>query len=78
MSPKKEAFQIDLTRKEHPVSAARLEQFIQDQEPEMQLAVRLPTRLCLALKIHAAQTRQTQKQILTRLLTDYLEQHAAL
>lgn len=77
MSPKKAAFQIDLTRKERPAPSTRLEQFIADQEPETQLAVRVPTRLCLALKLHAVQTRQTQKQIVTRLIADYLEQHAA-
>ena len=77
MSTKKEMFHIDLTRKEHQPTDDRLEQFIQDQEPETQLAVRIPTRLCVALKIHAAQTRQTQKQIITRLLEDYLQQHHA-
>lgn len=76
MSTKKELFQIDLTRKEHPPMAdERLEQFIQDQEPETQLAVRIPTRLCVALKIHAAQTRQTQKEIIARLIEEYLKQH---
>ena len=77
MSPKKEALQIDLTRKERQAPSTLLEQFLADQEPEAQLAVRIPTRLCLALKLHAVQTRQTQKQIVTRLITDYLEQHAA-
>ena len=77
MTNKKETFQIDLTRKERSSIDENLEQFIQDQEPEMQLAVRIPARLCTALKIHAAQTRQTQKQIIVRLIEDYLEQHVS-
>jgi hypothetical protein len=77
MSTKKEAFQIDLTRKERLSSVERLEQFIHEQEPETQLAVRIPSRLCTALKIHAVQTGQTQKQIITRLIAEYLERHAA-
>ena len=77
MSTKKDAFQIDLTRKERPSSTERLEHFIYDQEPETQLAVRIPTRLCTALKIHAVQTGQTQKQIITRLIAEYLDHHSA-
>ena len=77
MSTKKEAFQIDLTRKERPSSVERLEQFIHEQEPETQLAVRISARLCTALKIHAVQTGQTQKQIITRLIAEYLERHTA-
>lgn len=53
-----------------------LEEFIQGQEPAGQLAVRVPLRLLQTLKVHAARTHQTQKEIVIRLIEEYLAQHA--
>jgi len=68
-------FTLDRTTAQAP-ALTPLEQFIQGQEPEGQLAVRMPLRLLQSLKIHAVQTHQTQKELVTRLITEYLAQHA--
>ncbi len=68
-------FTLDRTTSQTPTQTP-LEQFVQGQEPEGQLAVRVPLRLLQILKIHAAQTHQTQKEIVIRLIEEYLAQHA--
>jgi len=69
-------FTLDRTTPER-AALTPLEAFIQGQEPEGQLAVRLPLRLLQTLKVHAARTHQTQKEIVMRLIEEYLAQHAA-
>jgi hypothetical protein len=68
-------FTLDRTLPQRAASTP-LDEFIQGQEPEGQLAVRVPLRLLQILKIHAAQTHQTQKEIVIRLIEAYLAQHA--
>lgn len=73
----KTAVDFTLDRTTPPARALTpLEQFIQGQEPEGQLAVRMPLRLLQGLKVHAVHTHQTQKEIVTRLIAEYLAQHA--
>ena len=77
----KSSTRFDMLRKD-PVSAApaaeSLEQFVTGEEPTTQISLRLPKSLVRALKIHMAQTNQTQQTILQRLLEAYLRQQGAL
>lgn len=50
-----------------------VDRFAAGVEPEVTKTFRIPLRLSRQLKIHAAQTAQTEKDILIRLLTEYLE-----
>lgn len=68
-------FTLDRTTPQ-PAGLTPLDAFIQGQEPEGQLAVRMPLRLLQTLKVHAARTHQTQKEIVVRLIEEYLAQHA--
>ena len=72
---------FDLLRKAPPAAAPAgesLEQFVTGEEPTTQISLRLPKSLVRALKIHMAQTNQTQQTILQRLLEAYLRQQGAL
>jgi hypothetical protein len=72
---------FDLLRKA-PAAAApageSLEQFVTGEEPTTQISLRLPKSLVRALKIHMAQTNQTQQTIIQRLLEDYLREQGAV
>jgi predicted DNA binding CopG/RHH family protein len=61
-----------------PAESDRLEPFVTGEEPTAQISVRLPKSLVRALKIHMAQTAQTQQTILQHLLETYLRDHGAL
>lgn len=72
---------FDMLRKA-PTAASteseRVDQFIAGEEATTQISVRLPKSLVRALKIHMAQTTQTQQTILQQLLETYLRDHGAL
>lgn len=55
-----------------------LEQFVSGEEPTTQISIRLPKSLVRTLKIHMAQTNQTQQTILQRLLEAYLREQGAV
>ena len=72
---------FDLLRKAPPAAAPvgeSLEQFVTGEEPTTQISLRLPKSLVRALKIHMAQTTQTQQTIIQRLLEDYLREQGAV
>jgi hypothetical protein len=49
-----------------------VDRVVEGVEPETTKTFRIPVRLSRALKIHAAQTGQTEKEIITRLIAEYL------
>jgi hypothetical protein len=53
--------------------AARVDHFVATREPETTKTFRIPVSLSRRLRIHAAQTGQTEKEILIRLLMEYLD-----
>ncbi len=57
-------------------AAVEVDRVVEGVEPETTKTFRLPIRLSRALKIHAVQTGQTEKEILTRLIEDYIENNA--
>jgi len=61
-----------------PTESERVDQFVTGEEATTQISVRLPKSLVRALKIHMAQTNQTQQTILQQLLDTYLRDHGAL
>lgn len=72
---------FDMLRKAPPAAAPAgesLEQFVTGEEPTTQISIRLPKSLVRALKIHMAQTGQTQQTIIQRLLEDYLRAQGAV
>jgi len=72
---------FDMLRKAPPSAAPAgesLEQFVTGEEPTTQISLRLPKSLVRALKIHMAQTNQTQQTIIQRLLEDYLRAQGAM
>ena len=72
---------FDMLRKAPPAVAPAgesLEQFVTGEEPTTQISIRLPKSLVRALKIHMAQTNQTQQTILQGLLEAYLREHGAV
>ena len=50
-----------------------MDQFVAAGEPETTKTFRMPVSLSRRLRIHAAQTGQTEKEILIRLLMEYLD-----
>ena len=48
------------------------------EEPTTQISIRLPKSLVRALKIHMAQSNQTQQTIIQRLLEAYLCEQGAV
>jgi len=71
---------FDMLRKAPPATTPAgesLEQFVTGEEPTTQISIRLPKSLVRALKIHMAQTDQTQQTILQRLLEAYLREQGA-
>jgi hypothetical protein len=72
---------FDLLRKAPPAAAPAgesLEQFVTGEEPTTQISIRLPKSLVRALKIHMAQTTQTQQTIIQGLLEAYLRAQGAV
>jgi len=72
---------FDMLRKAPPAAApAResLEQCVTGEEPTTPISIRLPKSLVRALKIHMAQTNQTQQTILQRRLEAYLCEQGAV
>lgn len=71
MSEKK----FTIARPERRAEAAPpdMDRLVAGAEPETTKTFRIPVRLSRKLKIHAAQTGQTEKEILIRLIADYLE-----
>jgi predicted DNA binding CopG/RHH family protein len=61
-----------------PTESERVDQFVTGEEATTQISVRLPKSLVRALKIHMAQTNQTQQTILQQLLETYLRDHGAV
>jgi hypothetical protein len=64
---------FSIARSERKTPAKDLDQFVSGVEPEVTKTFRIPVRLSRKLKIHAAETDQTEKDILIRLLTEYLD-----
>ena len=52
---------------------AHVDQFVAGNEPETTKTFRIPVSLSRRLRIHAAQTGQTEKEILIRLIIEYLD-----
>jgi hypothetical protein len=71
MSEKK--FSIARSEKRAEAASADVDRFIEGAEPETTKTFRIPIRLSRKLRIHAAETGQTEKEILIRLISDYLE-----
>ncbi len=72
---------FDMLRKAPPAAAPAgesLEQFVTGEEPTTQISLRLPKSLVRALKIHMAQTNQTQQTIIQGLLEAYLREQGAV
>jgi hypothetical protein len=76
MRNKKEDFRINRPDREQESEASAVDRFVSGVEPEVTKTFRLPARLSRQLKIHAAQTGQTEKEILIRLISDYLAANA--
>jgi hypothetical protein len=77
----KSSTRFDMLRKAPPSAVPAgesLEQFVTGEEPTTQISIRLPKSLVRALKIHMAQTNQTQQTIIQRLLEGYLREHGAV
>jgi hypothetical protein len=53
--------------------SAHVEQFVAGSEAETTKTFRMPVSLSRRLRIHAAQTGQTEKEILIRLIMEYLD-----
>jgi hypothetical protein len=59
--------------REQDTDAAHVDQFVAAREAETTKTFRMPLSLSRRLRIHAAQTGQTEKEILIRLITEYLD-----
>jgi hypothetical protein len=68
----KKKFMIARTERNNEDAGHDGNPFVAGLEPEVTKTFRIPLRLSRQLKIHAAQTGQTEKDIFIRLLTDYL------
>ena len=71
MSEKK--FTIARPERRAEAPSTEVDRLIAGAEPETTKTIRIPLRLSLKLKIHAAETGQTEKEILIRLIAEYLE-----
>jgi len=72
VSSRKAAFQIGRAERGDQPAPADVDRVVEGVEPETTKTFRIPVRLSRALKIHAAQTGQTEKEIITRLIAEYL------
>jgi hypothetical protein len=75
MNDKKDSFSIERSQKRNTAQATQVDEFVSGSEPETTKTFRLPVRLSRALRIHAAQIGQTEKEILTRLIEEYLQEN---
>lgn len=66
---------FSISRNEQSINddSNEIDSFVSGQEAETTKTFRLPIRLSRSLKIHAAKTGQTEKDIIVRLISDYLE-----
>jgi hypothetical protein len=64
---------FSIARTERKAPTKDIDQFVAGVEPEVTKTFRIPASLGRRLRIHAAQTDQTEKDILIRLLTEYLD-----
>ena len=71
MSEKK--FTIARPERRAEATSSEVDRLVAGAEPETTKTFRIPVRLSRKLKIHAAQTGQTEKEILIRLISEYLE-----
>ena len=73
MSDKKDSFTIERAERRKSTDTDQVDEFVSGTEPETTKTFRLPVRLSRALKVHAAQTGQNEKDILIRLIEEYLQ-----
>jgi hypothetical protein len=66
-------YSLSRTDRHEGPDATEVDRFVRDREPETTKTFRLPESLSRRLRIHAAQTGQTEKGILTRIIADYLD-----
>ena len=59
--------------RQQETETAHVDHFVAAREPETTKTFRLPVSLSRRLRLHAAPTGQTEKEILIRLLMEYLE-----
>jgi hypothetical protein len=71
MSQKK--FSISRSERKAESASSDVDRFVAGTEPETTKTFRIPIRLSRQLKIRAAEMGTTEKEILTRLIIDYLE-----
>jgi hypothetical protein len=71
MSQKK--FSISRSERRVETAPAEVDRFVDGVEAETTKTFRIPVRLSRQLKIRAAEKGITEKEILIRLITDYLE-----
>lgn len=71
MSEKK--FTISRSERKAEAASSDVDRFVAGAEPETTKTFRIPVRLSRKLKIRAAETGTTEKEILTRLITEYLD-----
>jgi hypothetical protein len=64
---------FSIARTERKMPAKDIDHFVAGVEPEVTKTFRIPAQLGRRLRIHAAQTDQTEKDILIRLLNEYLD-----
>jgi hypothetical protein len=70
-------FTLNRAERQTTSDPERIERFVAGQEPEAETTktFRLPLSLSRKLKLHAVQTGQTEKEILVRLISNYLKSH---
>ena len=59
--------------RQQETEAVHIDHFVADREAETTKTFRMPLSLSRRLRVHAAQTGQTEKEILIRLITEYLD-----
>jgi hypothetical protein len=70
-------FTLNRAERQTTPDPEHVERFVEGQEPEAETTktFRLPLSLSRKFKLHAVQTGQTEKEILVRLISDYLKSH---
>jgi hypothetical protein len=59
--------------RQQETEAVHVDHFVAAREAETTKTFRIPLGLSRRLRVHAAQTGQTEKEILIRLITEYLD-----
>jgi hypothetical protein len=72
MSSKKGDFKISRNEAHNEDESVKIDNFVSGQEPETTKTFRISVRLSRELKIHAAKIGHTEKEIIVRLIEDYL------